>query len=368
MKIAVLSSHTPSLFWFRMDMMKAFLEKGHTVVAVGDQAADQWRENFEKEGISYRQADIQRNGTNPLRDLRTLRFLKKILSEERPDKIFTYQAKTIIYGTIAANTLGIKEVYPLVAGVGSVFLSDSFKTKLVRMVLKTEYRFAMRKCKYVFFQNRDDEAIFRKYGILQKQSVVLLHGSGVNLDRFVRQTLPEKCAFLYVGRLIRDKGVAEYLEACKQVKNRYPQVRCLLLGPFDTNPTALQPEELQPYIDNGVIEYFGEQADVRPYLAQCSVFVLPSYHEGTPKAVLEAMASQRAIITADAPGCRETVIDGKNGFLVPVKRADLLAEKMGELIEKMELAAQMARESRKMAEELFDVELVNRVIMDTMGL
>ena len=368
MKIAVLSSHTPSLFWFRMDMMKSFLAKGHEVIAVGDQDEDSWKAKFLENGISYRKADIQRNGTNPLRDLKTLSSLKRILAEEQPGKIFTYQAKTIIYGTLAANAVGIKEVYPLIAGVGSVFLADSLKAKLVRMILKTEYRYSMRNCSHVFFQNKDDVEVFRRHGILKKQSVVLLHGSGVNLERFQVQQQPEQFAFLYIGRLIRDKGIMEYLEACKKVKKQHPQVRCLLVGPFDTNPSALRREELQPYLDDGTIEYFGEQTDVRPYLAQCSVFVLPSYHEGTPKTVLEAMACQKAIITTDAPGCRETVKDGKNGFLVPVKDVEALAEKMRICIDDPETVGQMAAESRKMAEERFDVRLVNQMIEKTMGL
>lgn len=368
MKIAVLSSHTPSLFWFRMDMMKSFLTKGHEVIAVGDQDEDLWEEKFSDNGISYRKADIQRNGTNPLQDLKTFCSLKKILAEERPDKIFAYQAKTIIYGALAANAVGIKEVYPLIAGVGSVFLSDALTTKLVRLILKAEYRFSMRNCSRVFFQNKDDEEVFRKHGILKRQSVVLLHGSGVNLKRFEVQPQPKQCDFLYIGRLIRDKGVMEYLEACRCVKKKYPQVRCLLVGPFDTNPSALRKEELQPYLDAGIVEYFGEQADVRPYLAMCSVFVLPSYHEGTPKTVLEAMACQRAIITTDVPGCRETVKDGKNGYLVPPKDVKILAEKMKACIDSPETVHRMAAESRKMAEELFDVRLVNQVIEKTMEL
>ncbi len=368
MKIAVLSSHTPSLFWFRMDMMEAFMARGHEVIAVGNEAEANWKDKFLKKGIRYRQADIQRNGTNPLKDFYTLKSLKKILKEEYPDCIFVYQAKTIIYGGMAANQLGITEVYPLIAGVGSLFLSKTLKARLLRFVLKMEYTFSMRKCPYVFFQNQDDVHDFTEMHIVKKERIVMLNGSGVNLDKFQWLPMPEESAFLCISRLIRDKGIYEYLQASKRIKELYPSVRCLLVGPYDTNPSSLKSEELQPYIENGIIEYFGEQSDVRPYLAQCTVFVLPSYREGTPKTVLEAMACGRAVITTDAPGCRETVIDGVNGYLVPVKNVTSLTEKMQVFIENPELTYKMAESGRKLAEEKYDVRIVNDIICSTMNL
>ncbi len=368
MKIAVLSSHTPSLFWFRMDMMQEFLRQGHKVVAVGNEKEAEWKDSFRKKKIDYRQAEISRNGTNPLQDLKTFRSLKKILKEEMPDKIFTYQAKTIIYGACAAQQLKIDEVYPLIAGIGSVFLSDSLKTRIIRTIVKLEYKFAMKRCPRYFFQNPDDVKIFRKLGIIDPDRVVLLHGSGVNLDTFSLQPLPDEPVFLCVSRLIRDKGIYEYLEAARRVKKEYPKARFLLVGPYDSNPSAITPAELKPYIDQNIIEYFGEQNDVRPYLAQCCVFVLPSYREGTPKSVLEAMACGRAILTSDAPGCRETVVNGKNGYLIPVQDIEGLFRKICEMIESPSLVKKMAEESRKMAEEKFDVRLVNQKILQTMKL
>ena len=169
-----------------------------------------------------------------------------------------------------------------------------------------------------------------------------------------------------ISRLIRDKGVYEYLEACRKLKKDFPQVRCLLVGPFDTNPSAISSVELQTFIDDGSVEYFGEQKDVIPYLAQASVFVLPSYREGTPKTNLEAMATGRAVITTDAPGCKETIVDGENGFLIPVKDVDALCEKMKQFIRHPELAQTMGFAGRKMAESLFDVNIVNQQICKTM--
>lgn len=366
MKIVVLSSHTPSLYWFRNDMMKAFCEKGHTVYALGNEDEQKWASGFYEQGIKYKQIYVQRNGMNPLSDLKTLRSITKALKEIKPDKIFTYQAKTIIYGTIAANNLGITEVYPLIAGLGSVFLNDGLKTKVVRKILMTEYRYSMRKCPAVFFQNSDDLRVFQQMKVIKNQNVAMLHGSGVSLEKFSVQPMPENFAFICISRLIRDKGVYEYLEACKIVKEKNPRVRCLLVGPYDSNPSSLKPEELQPFIDDGVIEYFGEQSDVVPYLKQSSVFVLPSYREGTPKTVLEAMACGRPTITTNAPGCRETVEDRINGLLVPVKDVEQLTLAMQYMIDHPKELTEMAKNARSKAEQVFDVNKVNEKIIKTM--
>lgn len=366
-RIAVLSSHTPSLFWFRMDMMKKFQEYGYEVFALGDQKESEWEGEFAEQGIVYKQIQVERNGVNPIKDLATLISIKKALKKIQPEKLFTYQAKTIIYGGIAANMLGIKEVYPLVAGIGSVFLKDDFKTRLIKQIMVREYKIAMRNCPTVFFQNYDDEKIFRDNRIITKQNIVLIPGSGVNCQKFTVTDMPETFGFLCVSRLIRDKGVYEYLEACMKIKKKYPEIRCLLVGPYDTNPTSLKPEELKPFIDEGIIEYFGEQEDVRPYLDQCMVFVLPSYREGTPKTNLEAMASGRAIITTDVPGCRETVVDGENGYLVPLKKVDFIVEKMEYLINNLDVVVAMGRKGRAKAESIFNVEIVNQKICDAMG-
>lgn len=366
--IAVLSGHTPSLFWFRMDMMQAFIAHGHTVYALGNEPEEKWSSEFIKHNIVYKQIDVQRNGINPLHDIKTLLSIKKVLQAIKPDKVFTYQAKTVIYGTIAANLLGITEVYPLIAGIGSIFLSDNLKSRIVRNIVNIQYKYSMRKCPVIFFQNHDDEKVFRESSIIKKQRIVLLHGSGVNTEKFKVFPLPEKTVFLCISRLIRNKGVYEYLEACKKLKTVYPDIRCMLVGPYDSNPSALREEDLQPYIESSVIEYFGEQENVIPYIQQSSVFVLPSYREGTPKAVLEAMACGRAVITTNAPGCKETVREGENGFMVPVKDVDALYIKMKWFAENSDIISRMGASGRKMAEEIFDVNKVNDTICEAMNI
>ena len=369
MKALLLSSHTPSLFWFRVDLMKAMQAAGYEVVAAGQMPETDWTDKFKALGVTYKQISVVRNGLNPMGDLVTLKDIKRLLRNERPDKIFAFQAKTISYGAIAAKDMGITEFYPMVAGLGSIFRGTGLKNKLVRTVMSVLYKQAFKKSKKVFFQNNDDKKVLVDAGLLPESQIVVIHRSGVNLEKFVPTEMPEIPTFLYIGRLIKDKGVGEYLEACQKIKRLYgKKVRCLLVGPFDSNPSALKPEELQPLINSGVLEYFGEQSDVRPYISQCSIYVLPSYHEGTPKTVLENMAMGRAIITTDAPGCRETVVNGENGYLVEVKNADAVVAEMQYLMEHPETVVKMGKKSREMAENIFDVNKVNHAILSTMGM
>jgi len=368
MKIAVISSHTKSLFWFRMDMMKDFLKSGYSVIALGPEPENDWKSKFKEYNIEYRQIYVDRNGVNPIKDLKTYKDLYQFMKSEKPDKVFAYQAKTVIYSSIAAKLNGITEVYPLIAGLGSIFRGTSFKSKMVKKIMKLEYKVACKCSKKVIFQNADDRNEFIHNGLIKENKTVIINGSGVNIEKFKPALFPKEPAFLFIGRLIKDKGIFEYLEACKEIKKRYPKVRCLLVGPYDSNPSALKPEELKPYIDDEIVEYFGEQNDVRPFISQCSTYVLPSYHEGTPKTVLEAMAMGRPIITSDAPGCKETVINGVNGYLVKTKDIKGLVEKMEFFINNPDASKKMGRESLKIVKEKYDVKIINKCIMEVMEL
>lgn len=369
MKILVLSSHTPSLFWFRMDMMRAFISAGNTVIAVGQGLEKDWADKFADEGVEYRQIPISRNGLNAFADIKTYFALKKLIAQTRPDKIFTYQAKSIVYGTMAAHSIDPKiEVYALVAGLGSIFRGDGLKNRIVRNILSFQYKAAFKFAKAVIFQNGDDRDDIINYGLVESAKTEIVHGSGVNISKFTQQPLPARKGILYIGRLIADKGVREFVAVAERIKVRHPDVRCMVVGPFDTNPSALTPNELQNYISRGVIEYFGEQSDVRPYIEQCSVYVLPSYHEGTPKTVLEAMAMGRPIVTSNAPGCRQSIEDGVNGFLVPVKNVDAIEKAVLRILNDEELAKKFSRESRRIAEDKYDVNKVNAEIMRIMKL
>lgn len=367
-RIVVISSDTYSLFNFRLDMMKAMIDQGHSVIAYGTEDESDWTESFKEHDIHYRSYFLERNNTNPQKDYKSFRHLKSLIKEDNPDLVFTYFAKAITYGNVAAKAVNVKNIYSMVTGLGSILRSKSIKHTLVKLVLKLLYRFAFKASDKVFVQNHDDRDWLIKAGVLNPDKAVLINGSGVNTERFKPEEIPLKPVLLFVGRLLRDKGVMEYLQACRMVKSRHPHVRCLLIGPYDTNPTSLKPEDIKPYIDDGTVEYLGLINDVRPYLKICTTFVLPSYHEGTSRATLEAMATGRAIITTDAPGCRETVIDNENGFLVPVRNSQKLAEKMCVLVEKPELNKAFGEKSLEIVREKFDVNIVNHVLLSEMNL
>ena len=368
-KVAIVTVHTPTLRWQRLDLMDEFRRRGWEVVALGNEPEAGWTEFFKGRGVRYRCFDVQRNGLNPVADMRTERELTTLLREEAPSKVFTYHAKANIYGCPAAARAGVLETYALVAGLGTIYNEDGLRNRLIRRVMSVEYRRALSYARRVFFQNHDDRDRLVCDRIVSEGKTVLINGSGVNLDRFARVPLPEGDSFLFVGRLVRGKGVMEYLEAARQVKACHPGTEFHLVGPYDSNPSSLRPEDLGPYLDDGTVAYHGEQSDVRPFLEACSCFVLPSYYgEGTPKSALEAMATGRPLIVADAVGCREVVRPGENGFLVPPRDPEAIAVAMERLISDRPLAQRMADASRGLAEEVFDVRRVNEAICETMGI
>ena len=234
----------------------------------------------------------------------------------------------------------------------------------------TMYAVALRGAHIVFFQNPDDEQLFRASGLVGRgQRRVRINGSGVDLEHYAPAPLPDgPLIFLMVGRLLREKGVFEFVEAAGRVKALRPAARFQLLGGLDPNPTSITEEALRRLQEDGTIEYLGTVTDVRPMIEDAHVIVLPSYHEGMPRSVLEGMSMGRAIITTDAPGCRETVETGENGFLVPVRDTDALTAAMLDLIDDRGKVSAMGAKSRQMAELRFDVHAVNQVILESMGL
>lgn len=369
MKVCVITAATNTIPRFRIDMIDEFVRRGCEVVVFGDEPRDRWDSFFEDHSISYRTYAVSRNGMNPAADLATKAELKRLLAEERPDKVWTYQAKPNIYGCMAAHELGIRDVYVMMGGLGSVFRATDAKSRFVRVVVSAEYRHALRYAKTVFFQNMDDVETFEGLRILKRDKVVLTRGSGVNTRTYPKAPFPTNIRFIFVGRLVRGKGVLDYLDAARIVKKVHPEVGFDLVGPFDSNPTAIRPEDIQPYIDEGVVDFHGEQKNVQPFQEASSAFVLPSYYgEGTPKSALEAMATGRPLIVADAVGCREVVRRGVNGFLVPPRDPNSIAAAMMQLIEEPGLKERMGAESRKMAENVFDVRKVDDLICKTMGI
>lgn len=368
MRVLLVCAYTRSLVVFRMDLIDEMVAQGHEVYALGPDPIDEYREVFNGHRVTYRSYRVSRTGVSPFGDMRTQGELRKAMREIAPDVVFTYNAKAVVYGCTAARRMRVPAVYALIAGLGSVYRGGGFRNRLIKFVMRKQYRRALDACEQVFFQNNDDRSVFVDAGLVRRDRTVMLRGSGVNLEFFSPAPYPECLTFLFVGRLLRDKGIVEYLEACSVIRRRYPWVRCHLVGPHDSNPSALDPAKLDKYVRSGAIEYLGEQEDVRPFIAASSVFVLPSYHEGTPRSVLEAMSMGRPVITTDAPGCRETVVDGVSGFLVEPRDIPGLVERMENFINNPSLIESMGARGRRLAEDEFDVRKVNAILLDSMQL
>jgi glycosyltransferase involved in cell wall biosynthesis len=259
--------------------------------------------------------------------------------------------------------VGIRHLYALVTGLGY-----SFTRRWLSLIVGLLYRGALGLCRNVMFQNPDDRAFFIQKGIADAGKCTVVNGSGVDLDHYYPTPLPSELVFLLIARLLKDKGIREYVQAARLVRRSRPDARFILVGPRDPGPAAVPEAELASWVSQEGIEYRGPTEDVRAAITEAMVFVLPSYREGTPRTVLEAMAMCRPIITTDVPGCRETVIEGVNGFLVPAKDAVRLAGAMLRFASDLSLASRMGRASREIVENKYDVRRVNQQMLLSMGL
>ncbi|WP_152207593.1 glycosyltransferase family 4 protein [Marinobacter changyiensis] len=371
-RILVLAGLGRSLINFRGPLIKALCEAGVDVHAAAPELTSNPDvvKKLTEWGVTCQNVSLQRAGINPLYDLRSLLSVYCLIRSINPDAVLGYTIKPVIYGTLAAWLARVPHRFVLITGLGYAFTGEATgKRKLVQKIARSLYSLGLARAKRVFFQNPDDEALFRHLGLMPENvPSTLVNGSGIDLSQFKKTPLPnEPLVFLLIARLLGDKGIREYVAAAKQVRDQYPDVAFRLVGDVDDNPDSVDTYEIAQWQRDGNIEYLGRLEDVRSAIANCSVYVLPSYREGTPRTVLEAMAMGRAIITTDAPGCRETVVNGDNGFLVPVKSVKELVAAMKRLIEEPALVTRMGERSRQIAEEKYDVHKVNRVMLGAMG-
>lgn len=372
MKVLVLSSFAFSLVNFRGKLIETMLRLGHEVVACAPDDDPEVREWLARRGASYRRIDMARAGMNPLADAALCWRYGQVMRAEKPEIVLAYTQKPIIYGGLAARIFGKARFYALVTGLGYVFSPAADERRVLRKVVSYLYRLGIRRARAIFVFNSEDAGVLEAHRIVKPGTrVTQVAGSGVDLAHFRAEPLPEgPMVFLMIARLMRDKGVIEYAEAARRLKAEYPEAKFRLLGRLDDkNPTGIAESELSSWIDEGIIEYFSETRDVRPLLASCSVFVLPSYYrEGLPRTLLEAMATGRALVTSDLPGCRETVRPGTNGLLVPPRDVSALTGAMRQFLADPDLAVRFGEQSRLFAAERFDVELVNRDLLTAMNL
>lgn len=368
MKVLMIAPKTKTFLNFRSDLMKDISKKGNEIVAVCPETG--YEEELKKCGARCVVIPLNKNSTTIFDNLAYLNNLTKIIKEEKPDRIFAYTIKPVIFGSIAAKRAKVKDMYSMITGLGYVYAVDTFKTKILRIICGIGYKIAFKYNKKVIFQNKDDIEEFVKRKYLKKDKCEIVDGSGVNMERFKRNELPKENVFLMVSRILKPKGVKEYFEAAKIVKEKYKETEFLYVGAEDKTQIALNLKDVrEEYLNTGIVNYCGETNDVPSYLAKCSVFVLPSYYrEGVPRTLLEALAMGRPIITTDTVGCRETVKDEENGFFVPIKDSKALADKMIYMIEHREELDKMGQKSYEYCKERFDIKIINKKMLEIMNI
>lgn len=379
MRFLIIASYPGSVLKFRGALIEVIQSKGFEIHIAAPEF-DSYPEDvkaLKNLGYILHNIPLQRTGTNPLKDAAALASLRLLMKKIKPSHVMGYTVKPVIYGTLAAWTAKVPNRYALITGLGYAFqqVEETGNRSKLQKLIHGLYKQALSKTSKVFFQNPDDLNLFKQLKLISPATpTAVVNGSGVDVSEYDIAPLPiaddnsPGLRFLLIARLLGDKGVREYAQAAKRIKEKYPQTQFDLVGWIDDNPDSIEQQELDNWIKDGAINFWGKLSDVKPAIAASSIYVLPSYREGTPRTVLEAMAMGRPVITTDAPGCRETVTDGVNGFLVPVKSVDELTEAMEKFITNPALINTMGKTSRRIAEEKFDVHAVNNFMLKEMGL
>lgn len=370
--VMLLASYAPSLINFRGPLLQKLLGAGHVVSVCAPNISDSVRKYLEDLGVSVHEISMERNAVSVLADIRYYHELGHLMRRSQPDIVLTYTIKPNIWGGLAAKRAKVLS-FSLVTGLGFAFSGSQqtsrFKDKVTGYLARKLYSVATRCNEAVIFQNPDDRDDFVSSGCLDNVSkAAVVAGSGVDLEHYARTDTVSAPIFLMISRLLTSKGIFEYAAAAKKLRASNAEVRCLLVGPYDGGADAISPQQLALWVNSGSLEYLGPADDVRPYIAQAAVYVLPSYREGTPRSVLEAMAMGRPIVTTDTPGCRETVMDGENGYLVPAQDSEKLADAMQRFVDNPLLIELMGSKAYQLAREKYDVHKVNRDMMKIMGL
>lgn len=366
-RILIIASSAGSIVWFRGDFIKCLIENGYEVFTA---SPDYTKEDYEKlcaMGAIPVEFMLQRTGLDPFKDFKSIMQLKSIIKENQIDLVFPYTVKPVIYGSMAANMCKVP-VVSLITGLGYAFSRLSTKAKILQNINETLYKLSIRKNKIVVFQNKDDYQLLLDRKVISKQQrVAFVSGSGVNLNQFSfkEKNVTGNVSFLLVARLIKEKGIALYMEAAKLLKATYPAAVFHLVGPTETSPSAISEVEIKQFHDEGIIVFHGPQTNIVEHFHKRDIFVLPSYYrEGLPRTTLEACACGNPIITTDSVGCREAVREGVNGFLIEPQNLEALVKAMEYFITNPNIIKEMGINSRKYAEERFDVNIINNDLVN----
>jgi glycosyltransferase involved in cell wall biosynthesis len=370
MKILIIGSTSRSLINFRGKMLQAFVEKGHDVHAIAPEEDAEVVKTLKSWGIEFHRAFVDRTGKSPFRDFRSLFSLFRVIKSIKPDIVLTYTVKPVVYGSLAARLAGVPKIYSMITGLGTLFINTSgLKNKVLHNYGKSLYRLAGKVNQGFIFQNPDDKELFINENLIPEKKAFQINGSGVDLEYFIYSQPPvEPVRFLFIGRFLKEKGVLEFIEAANILNKAFPDVRFDVVGRMQPNTNRQLEKTIYVSKEKGLINFLGIFNDIRIPIRDSSVFVLPSYREGTPRTGLECLAMGRPLIMTNVPGCRETVIDGQNGFLVPKKNPTVLAEAMEIFIRNPMLIKEMGAKSRQLAIEKFDVNKVNAALINILKL
>ena len=371
MRVAFISSQAFSLVNFRGSLIKDLTSSGVQVFALAPDFDLEMRRQIASLGAEPIDFFMARTGMNPAIDFFCMLKLSLLLKRLQLDVTLSYFIKPVIYGTVAAWLAGVPRRIAMIEGLGFVFTDSgarlSFRRKALRWVVSSLYSLALKKAHLVIFLNKDDVREFVDSGLVEARKTVCIGGIGVDLVEWsIAPVITAPVTFVLIARLLREKGIFEYAESARRVKTRYPQVRFVLLGGLDSNPGGVNLSEVEAWVNQGFLEWPGH-VEVKPWLEQATVFVLPSYREGVPRSTQEAMAMARPVITTDVPGCLETVVDGVNGFLIAPRDVDSLVIAMEKFVSNPSLSRIMGVESRRIAEEHFDSRKINRRVMLLLG-
>ncbi|MCB9282505.1 MAG: glycosyltransferase family 4 protein [Lewinellaceae bacterium] len=362
--IALVANTSWNLVHFRFSLAEQLQDSGYRVLAIAPPGAYAERLRTYPFSRYHAWSKLRAHGQNVLQEWAAARELRQLYRILRPDLTLHFTIKPNLYGTWASSRLGIPSI-STITGLGYPFLHPGGGNRLVPFL----YREALKGTTATVFQNEDDRSLFLKTGLVAPAKTRLIPGSGVDTRFF--HPLSENhregtFTFLYAGRLLRDKGILEYLKAACQIAESRPGLRFWIAGEMEPeNPAALTRRELDPYFSHPAFKYWGFLEDIRPVMAQADVFVLPSYREGMPRAVLEAMAMGKPIVTTDAPGCKETVEPGENGLLVPVRDEEALTLAMRQLMElSPAVLRDMGEKSRQRALDRFNMQAINQQFLD----
>lgn len=360
--VLVVGGLTRSLVDFRGPLLDEFISRGWRVVAAAGDEDEATVAALAAKGIDFVRLPLARSGMNPFADIVLLAALARLMRRVRPTVFFGYTLKPAAYGVLAARLTGVSRRVAMISGLGYSFTGDSgLRRRIARLVATMTLRLGLLRAERVIFHNDDDRDAFVRLGLVSARRAEVVGGSGVDMDHFRPAPLPQgPVTFLLIARLLREKGLREFAAAAGAVKRDHPSVRFVLVGPDDPSPGAIKRDEVDRWVRDGLIEYRGEVRDVRPDIAACHVYVLPSYREGMPRTVLEAMAMGRAVITTDVPGCRETVVDGWNGLLVPARDSAALADACRRLAGDQEFTRLAGTRSLDLVRRRFDASQVSR--------